>query len=252
MLVAIMMGFMDDRDLLALEAATIFELTESGRILRRNSPDQETGPRLRLAGCSSGNLVLIRHDVSERTAQAITALAADEPPLRADSAPVRLDDYLELLAAERRVAQCDAGLIWTFPDRLDYEHPAALVRSDTPEGGRLLARLGDHRMPEALVAAGFVDVGEFWAPWCVAISGEEIASIAFSVGLRPVSAEIGLYTFPASRGRGFAAAVTAGWASLPALSGRALFYSTSRSNLSSQRVTERLGLRYIGASLTIS
>jgi predicted GNAT family acetyltransferase len=107
-------------------------------------------------------------------------------------------------------------------------------------------------MPEALVALGFVDVGEFWAPWCVALEGDEIASIAFAARLGPAGAETGVATVPALRGRGFAAAATAGWASLPALDGRTLFYSTSRTNLSSQRVAQRLGLRFIGATFSIA
>lgn len=243
----------DDRDLLAIQAATIFVLTESGRILRTNAPDQAAGPRLYLAGCVSGNVVRIRRDVAERTAQAIESLAAHEPALRdPGSTPVHLDDYLELLAAEAPVEQRDAGLIWTFPDRLDHQQPAALVASDTPEGDRLLARLNERGMPEALVALGFVDAGEFWAPWNVAFDGDEIASIALTARLGPASAETGVTTVPAFRGRGFAAAATAGWASLPALSGRVLFYSTSRTNVSSQRVAQRLGLRFIGASFAIT
>ena len=169
-----------------------------------------------------------------------------------DSTPVHLDDYLRLLAAETPVEQCDKGLIWTFPDRPAYEHPTTLVGSDTPEGDRLLARLTERGMPEALAALGFVDVGEFWAPWCVALHGDEIASIAFTVGLGPASAEVGVTTVPAFRGSGFAAAATAGWASLPTLSGRVLFYSANTTNVSSQRVTERLDLRLTGASLTIT
>ena len=244
---------MNDPELLGIRTTTNFVLSASGRILHQNSPDKEPGPRLYLAGCQSANVTLIRHDVGERTAQAIERLAADEPPLRdRDSLPVRLDEYLDLLSAEAPVEQWDAGLIWTFPDHLDYEHPAVLVGSDTPEGDRLLDRLTEQGMPEALLVAGFVDVGEFWAPWCVALQGDEIASIAFAARLGPAAAETGVYTFAAFRGRGLAPAATAGWASLPALSGRRLFYSTSRTNISSQRVTQRLGLRFIGASLTIT
>jgi hypothetical protein len=244
---------MDDRDLLELQAATIFAPTDSGRILRTNAPDHAAGPRLYLAGCTSGNVVRLRHDVADRTAQAIERLAADEPPLcHPHSTPVHLDGYLQLLAAEAPVEQCEAGLTWTFPDHLDFEHPAPLVRSDTAAGDRLLARLTEEGMPDALVTAGFADVGEFWTPWCVALQGDEIAAIAFSVGAGPANAETGVYAFPAFRGRGFAAAATAGWASLPALSGRTLFYSTSRSNVSSQRVVQRLGLRFLGASLRVT
>ena len=155
----------NDRDLLAIEAATIFVLTESGRILRRNSPDHAAGPRFRLAGCASGNVTLIRHDVGGGTARAIEGLAAREPALRdPNGTPVYLDEYRRLLAAEAPVETCDTGLIWTFPDRLDCQHNVVLVGSGTPAGDRLLARLTEQGMPEALVALGFVDVGEFWAP----------------------------------------------------------------------------------------
>lgn len=244
---------MDDLDLLALEASTIFVLSHSGRTLRRSSPARAAGPRMYLAGCASGNVFRLRADVGEATAEAIAALIADEPPFDgAHGAPLHVDDYHRLLAVDAAAPAGVPELIWTFPDRLAYQHPAPLGASDTPEGDRLLARLREGGMPDALVTAGFVDVGEFWAPWCVALEGDQIASIAFTVGYGPASAEVGVYAFPAFRGRGLAAAATAGWAALPALSGRTLFYSTSTTNASSRRVVERLGLRFIGASFSIS
>ncbi len=244
---------LDDRDLLELHVGTGFVLTDSGRILHENAPDQSAGPRLYFAGCSSGNVVRLRHDVGEGTAQAIASLAADEPALSEPiSTPVHLDDYIHLLAAEAPVQRWNAGLVWTFPDRLDYEHNAALVDSNTPEGDRLLRRLRGRGMPEPLVALGFVDVGELWAPWCVAIHDDDIASIAFAARRGSAGAETGVATVPAFRGRGFAAAATAGWAMLPALREHVLFYSTSRANVSSQRVAQRLALRFLGATLAIT
>jgi hypothetical protein len=244
---------MNDLELVALEAKTIFLLTESGRILRSNSPDEAAGPRLHLAGCASGNLVLVRHDIGEQTVRAIEGFVAEEPPLALpDSTPVHLNDYLELLGRDAPIQDSDFGLLWVFPPGLAYSHPARLVASDTHEGDRLLARLMEQGMPDHLVAAGFVDVSEFWAPWLVAFEEDQIATIAFAARLGSDSAEVGVYTFPAFRGRGYAAAATAGWASLPAFSGRTLFYGISRTNLSSQRVTERLGLRFLGATFAIS
>ncbi len=244
---------MEDHDLLALEASVLFVMSDSGRVVCENSSDRSAAPRLSLAGCASLNIVRVRDDVDEKTSQAIESLAATEPALREpESTPVHIDEYVELLAAEAPVEDFGSGLIWTFPERLAYEHSATLVASDTAEGYRLLARLAEEGMPAALVAAGFVDIGEFWAPWCVALDGDEIASIAFAARLEPAAAETGVFTVPAYRGRGFAAAATAGWARLPALRERTLFYSTSRANLSSQRVTQRLGLRFMGASFQIT
>lgn len=220
---------MEDHDLLALEASVLFVMSDSGRVVCENSSDRSAAPRLSLAGCASLNIVRVRDDVDEKTSQAIESLAATEPALREpESTPVHIDEYVELLAAEAPVEDFGSGLIWTFPERLAYEHSATLVASDTAEGYRLLARLAEEGMPAALVAAGFVDIGEFWAPWCVALDGDEIASIAFAARLGPAAAETGVFTVPAYRGRGFAAAATAGWARLPALRERTLFYSTSR------------------------
>jgi predicted GNAT family acetyltransferase len=58
-------------------------------------------------------------------------------------------------------------------------------------------------------------------------------------------------TLPAYRGRGLAAAATAGWSRLPGLQMRPLFYATHRDNLSSQRVIARLGLPFLGIRLQI-
>ena len=242
-----------DGGLLAIHVTTLCVLTDSGRILHVNDPDRSVGPRLYLPGSELGNVVRVRHDVGEETARAINALVAEEPPLGdPDSTPLHLDDYVELLASEAPVERCDLGLNWTFPDRLDYKHPVVLVDSESPAGDRLLARLTEQGMPKALTELGFVDIGEFWAPWCIALHGDEIASIAFTARIGPTGAEVGVATIPELRGRGFAAAATAGWASHPSLQRRALFYGTERTNVSSQRVTDRLGLRFIGTSLALT
>ena len=238
-----------DGDLLDIHVATLFVLTDSGRIQYVNDPDRSVGPRLYLAGSESGNVVRVRHDVGEETARAINALVAKEPPLGDwDSTPIYLDNYVELLASEAPVEHRSAGLIYCFPDHLEYKHDVTLVSSDTPEGDRLHARIEDRGMPQALVALGFVVAANVWAPWCIALYQGEIASIGMTARIGPAGAEIGVNTVPALQGRGFAAAATAGWASHSLLQGRALFYGTQRTNFSSQRVTDRLGLHYIGSN----
>jgi hypothetical protein len=241
----------NDVELLALEAAAIFVL-DGARILRRSSPDAAPGPRVHLKGSEEGNVLHLSMGVGEATAAAIEALAAAEPPLSGfDDRFAHVDDYLALVSAEERVDRWEEGLLWSFPNPIEFDHPARLICSDTPVGEALLQQLERGGMPEALSTAGFKDVHEFWWPWCAALDGSDIAAVAFGAGLGPESAEVGVYTVPASRGRGFAAAATAGWASLPALQGRALFYGTSRTNVSSQRVAQRLGLRFLGSTLVI-
>lgn len=246
---------MDDRELLGLQADTGFRSDASGRISVEHDPGHRPTPRMYLARCPQGHVLRIRRDVGDDTARAIERLAADEPPLAAPDAggePPYLAGYLRLLGAEAPIEQHELGLVWALPAGVKFDHTARLVRSATPEGDALIARLISGGMPTAMVALGFVDTDEFWPPWCVALEGGEIASIAFAARIGPNAAEVGVTTMPAFRGRGYAAAVTAGWADHPALGGRPLFYSTSGANRSSQRVVERLGLRFLGTSLRIS
>jgi RimJ/RimL family protein N-acetyltransferase len=86
-------------------------------------------------------------------------------------------------------------------------------------------------------------------PWTMALEGELVVSICHTP--RPLTtraAECGVWTHPAFRGRGYAAAVTSEWAAIMRPSGRYLFYSTDAENLSSQRVARRLNLRRLGWS----
>ena len=241
----------DDLRLLHIDLDTMFVMSASGRIERQNDPDCSAGPRVFLAGCPFGNLIRIRNDVDERIAVTILEVAAKEPPWRdPEVIPGSVAEIVELLA-DNPAPAVGPHLIYRLLNGLEYEHPAAIVRGDSEEGRELLARLFDRGMPDYMVTAGFKSIADFWEPWCVALEGEEIASMCFAARLGDKGAEAGVYTFPNYRGRGLAAAVTASWASMRSLSRRALFYSTSKSNRSSQRVAARLGLRQIGASVNI-
>jgi GNAT superfamily N-acetyltransferase len=238
--------------LLAVDMATIFVTNGAGRIVRLNDPDRSLGPRLCLAGCLEGNLVRVRHDVSDRIAQGLLALVQAELPwFDPDVEPRCLRDLLDLLSAGASAPIVTTSVLYRLPQGLAHDAGARMVCGDTAEGEALLSRLAEHGMPQTLLDAGFLGVGDFWPPWCVALVGEEIASLAFAARLGERGAEVGVYSFPGFRGRGLAAAVTARWSSLEALAGRELFYSTQTTNRSSQRVAERLGLVRIGARLSV-
>lgn len=193
-------------------------------------------------------------DVLAATARAIQRLADDEPPLDAPGrAPRHVDDYVALLGAEAPIERHGTGVNYCFPSDFGYQHDVHTVGSDA--GHAALARFGltpDRELPAPLRAIGFATVGRLWAPWCVALHDGEIASLVETVRIGPAGAEAGVNTVPALRGRGFAAAASAGWATSPSLGGRTRFYSTSATNRSSQRVAERLGLQYIGASFSLT
>ncbi len=239
--------------LLAIDLDTLFVMSPGGRIAGVNSPDGEAGPRLILAGCGAGNLARLRHDVSEATASDIAAVMEGEPPWSDSGSPPRcLSALVALLSRESPVQSVTRGIICVLPHAVRYATNVSIVSSEEAEGRRWLERLAREGTPRALRDAGFKGVDDFWAPWCVALEGGEIAATAFAARLGPLGAEVGVYTFPGFRGRGLAAAVTARWSSLACLAGRCLFYSTQTTNRSSQRVAQRLGLARLGASLSIT
>ena len=242
-----------DLDLLALDVATLFVLSESKRIERVNSPDGEAGPRVFLAGCRGGNLVRLRQDVGDTVARDIAAVVKNEPPwFDAASPPPCLSDLASLLSREAPVTAINRGIVYVLPNGLRREVSAPLVSAEDAEGQALLQGLASEGMPRAFREAGFLAVADFWPPWCAALEGAEIAAIAFAARLGDRGAEVGVFTFPGHRGRGLAAAVTARWSSLAALAGRRLFYSTLTTNRSSQRVAQRLGLTTLGATLALA
>ncbi|MFI4973292.1 MAG: GNAT family N-acetyltransferase [Caulobacterales bacterium] len=238
--------------LLVVDVGCLFVTSTGGRLGRMNSPDRPRAPRLFFAGCAGGNLLRLRLDVSAETARRALALAEREPPWVDPAAtPACLRGFIDLLSAQAAAEPAGAALIYRLPSGLDFDVPASIVRSGTPQGEQLLSRLAADGMPPALAQAGFVGAGDFWEPWCVALVGDEIAAMAFAARIGEAGAEVGVYTFPGYRSRGLAAAVTAAWSRLPQLADRALFYSTLAKNLSSRRVAERLGLRRIGVSVSI-
>ena len=235
---------------LRVQRETWFQLDAHGRLVALNSPEGFDPPRFVLAGCSEGNLASVSSGLDEAAAAELLTLAAEEPPFwRPGTAPVHLGRYLERLGAETAVVELDHEMA---PDLPLPDVDKKLVASDTAEGERLLSSLRRDGMPTGLLDMGFVDVGEFWAPWCAALVENEAISIAFAARLSDVGAAVGVATAPGFRGRGLASAVVAGWSRLPALQGRRLFYSCRLSNQASRSVAARLGLTAFGLTFSVS
>lgn len=245
-------NLLDDWALLNIEMRSRFILGPDGRLMNENDPDRSPAPLMFMAGCQAGNLVSFSREVDEATRAEITDLALSEPPLaERESTPRHLQRYIERLSRNGG-ASVSPGLSFHLPHGVQIDGDARLVFSDTPEGAQLLEDIATRGMPPALVEIGFHGVEDLWAPWCLALQDGEVASLAFAARLGSEGAELGLATSPPFRGRGLAAAATAGWTRHPDLAGRTLFYSTARTNLASQRVVAKLGLRFIGATMGIS
>ncbi len=242
-----------DAQLLAIQFQTAFVFERSGRISTTNDTGRSPAPRFALSGCAFGNVCGVRADVTDHVAARLMDLAALGPPfIDQSSASRHVDRYIELLSRDALVPKPCLGVTYVLPNEIAYQHYVRLICSDSLEGQELRATLAAQGVPAGLVEMGFVDVSEFWDPWCVALERGEVASVAFAARLSATGADVGVATSPRLRGKGYAAAATAGWARMPALRSRALFYSTDQTNISSQRVAARLGLRLLGASLALS
>lgn len=253
---------MDDLEQLKLFVATTFDISTSARIKRgpsrvlgpRQGSTEEIlpAPRLVFAGCSAGNIVHVRHDVDDQIASRILAAAQAAPPWHDLKAPPHcLDDIIDLLSENMPLEIIGPEVVFALPRGLEYEQGATIVHADTPDGEQLLDRLMNEGLPQPLLDAGFASLEDLWWPWCVAMDGRKIASMAFTPHLTEASAEIGVFTFPPFRGRGLAAAVTASWSSLRSLQERTLTYCTRTRNRSSRNVAARLGLHSIGGRIFI-
>lgn len=234
---------MDDVALLATQMRGLFRWDGGGRIAGVNSPDGGAGPRVYVAGNADGVVHAVRSDVAAGLAGAVAEVCGrargwEEGVVQAVRGLVGGSGDEE----RHLVWELGRGVLAPVPDE------AVLVASGSEAGEALMARLA-HDVPADVRAAGFAGPGDFWEPWVVALPGGELAATAFAARIAEGSAEVGVYTFAGFRGRGFAAAVTAGWVAHPALAGRTLFYSALDTNVSSQRVAERLSLRRIGVSV---
>ena len=212
-----------DLELLLIDVATGFAMSPADCIERTRDPDGSPAPRLFFAGCPQGNIVRVRYDVEDETAARLLAIATEDPPWQNPwTLPQCMGKLIDVLLNSRPTATgpasripltIGAALIYRLPNLVRFEHPAAVVRGDSAEGARMAAQFAECGMPQAMIDAGFKSVADLWAPWCVVLEGDEIAAIAFTARLIDAGAEIDVYTFPKFRARGYAAAVTAAWAS---------------------------------------
>jgi hypothetical protein len=225
-----------DLELLQVEIETLWAADERGRI---------SGPDL-VIGCSAtGSAAAIGSAVPDELATGLAkAVAESVPPGDLSTPPPILEVCRQALEARLGpVALLPAsGPSYFIPETAAFRSDVTLVRSNSPYMAPL--RGANPGNWEAQEWQQLLD-GQL-GPWVMATHAGEVISICHTPRSSARAAEAGTWTRPDFRGQGHAAATTAAWASLMGPTGRHLFYSTSRTNLSSQRVAARLALRPIG------
>ncbi|GAA3406999.1 kasugamycin N-acetyltransferase AAC(2')-IIb [Paenibacillus hodogayensis] len=199
-------------------------------------PGEAPAPRFFLGRTIDGSaLCRFRYDVPEALAGSLETLCADEPILSDfPTRPKHFEAYLNLLQSERFTM----GPCYLVPDDTVPTIPVIRISRDNTE---LL-----HGGFESLISE--ID----YAQPCIALVRDGRAvSVCRSVRITSRAHEAGLETLDGFRGKGYAAAVVAGWAAEVRKIGKFPLYSTSWENLSSQSVARKLALSLYGVNFTI-
>lgn len=207
------------------------------RAINEPWPGEPPVPRFFLGRTIEGSaLCRFRYDVPETLARQLEELCADEPVVRDfQTKPKHFEAYMNLLQSERFTM----GPCYLIPDTTV---PTMEVVSVTRENVTELARGGFEWLTS--------DID--YAQPCIALVREgKAVSICRSVRITSRAHEAGLETLEEFRGKGYAAAVVAGWASAVRNMKAAPLYSTLSDNLSSQRVARKSGLSFYGVNFTI-
>jgi RimJ/RimL family protein N-acetyltransferase len=227
------MSGLGDLALLRIEIETLWPSDDRGRIQGRDFV---------IASSSSGLAPAIGTAVPDDLAAELVRAVSSAPAPGDSSAPPPVLEHCRTLL-ERTLGTVElrssSGPSYLITDAVAFESEVPLITSAAP--GRRPANPGNWSPAEwEQLLDGAL------GPWVMATHHDEVISICHTPVSNAQAAEAGVWTKPEFRGQGHAAAVTAAWASLMRPSGRHLFYSTGRTNLSSQRVAARLGLRPIG------
>lgn len=220
--------------LLAIEIETLWVSDAAGRLLRTREANPTPAPDLVVARSESEVVFAFGPRIPAPLSQELNTLAPSDSPGLANA----VGAYLEAKLGPASTAESIGYLI---PEGLSFRLALNIVSSSDA--------------PTALdPPAGANWSGDEWqslragklGPWAAVVVNGETAALCHTARLGPRGAEAGVFTTPAFRGHGLAAAATAAWACQFNEDGRHLFYSTSAENVSSQRVAARLGLREIG------
>ena len=205
---------LNPRELLEIQAATLFRLNAAGRLMYVNEPGDRTAPRVFVGLAATGErFVRIRADVA-----------------------------VEILEAVERCSDEQAILACIESARTTHRGPAFVFDEDVDAPRDVVAVTDPLRLHPTL-ASWTVDIQRGTALYGVKREGQVVA-ICYSSRVGERACEAGVETAPEWRGRGLGRLAVLGWAASVQRSGRLAFYSTTHENLASRRLAASLGLRY--------
>lgn len=208
------------------------------RTINEPWPGEELAPRFFMGRTIDGSTICrFRHDVPERIAGQLRALVEDESIVTEEvqTRPRHFAAYMNLLRAEHYTS----GPCYRIPDQTTQAKQTVRI---TPGNIREYSLTGFEWLTTEI---------DYDQPCVALIHENRVVSVCRSVRITERAHEAGLETLEEFRGRGYAAAVVAGWAIEVQKMGALALYSTLWENSSSRRVANKLGLSYYGVNFTI-
>ena len=222
-------------DTLNLHISALYTHDKRGDIVGINQWDGGTVPLFHYAWCASGYELRFRHDLPTHLRTALTEQVSKEDLNRdCSSGPVHASTYQSLVSEHARIKN-----IW---------HGLAYWRQTAVPLSRQRTRLlhpGDEELLCDDLEAWRPDLGQR-DPFVVAHNTEQAISVCASVRITEHAHEAGVETMHAYRRGGYGDAAVRRWTNEVLSLGAVPIYSTSKDNLASQRLANRVGYELIG------
>ena len=222
-----------------IQANTLFTHDGNGRILTDNEPDGAAAPRFFLGRTMAGHICRFRHDLPDDVVHELESVVAHEPiPHDLRELPLRLEVYKQILESHAPIQNIYHGPAYHFP--------ATLITPGNVTAMRMTCDNAQALQPDFPWL--FSQLDAMPPVFAVLEEGRAVAA-CFSSRFPGAANEAGVHTLEGFRGRGYATAVVAGWATAIRELGQIPLYGTRWSNLASQAVAKKLGLVMYGDDL---
>ena len=230
---------MNDQQRMSIAVNALFTHDMRGRMVRVNEPEGEPAARFFLGRTRAGHVWRFRFDVSDHAAGALEALCQREPVVAGalGELPTQFAAMQRVLLEDAPINRVYAGPEYIFPERIS--HPAGVIAQ------RMTHAHHGSLVPHFRWAIALLDAVPVWA----VVQDGIAVSVCFSSRTTPMADEAGVETVATHRGKGYAPAVVAAWATSVREMGRMPLYGTTWNNLASQRIAQKLNLIQFGAVL---
>jgi hypothetical protein len=204
-----------DKQMMEIAVNALFTYDHAGRMLRVNEPNGDVAPRFFLGRTRDGHLWRFRQDVPTDVVRQLESLCLREPVVGdVRQRPMHFDEMRGILEASMPIQKIYIGPEYYFPEVIPSTRLAQRI---TCSNADCLKHYFAWMIP-------WLD--EMPPVFAVVVDGHAV-SMCFSSRTTPLADEAGVNTAEGYRGKGYAPAAVAAWASAIREQGRTPLYGTT-------------------------